>query len=161
MNKYQQKHIITLSNREGRHLQGITKKGKSNAQSITRARVLLQSAHGWKDTQIAEYAGISVRTIENIRARHAQSGINRALYDAPRPGQPPKLDEKAEAHLVALACSEAPKGQDHWTLELLQKRMIRDKKVTSISTVALWKRLKSRGIKPWRGKNVVRSQGNA
>ena len=158
MNKYQQKHIITLSSRQKHHLQDITKKGKRNAHVITRTRVLLKSADGWKDTDIAEYAGVSVRTIENIRARYAQGGIDRALYDAPRPGQPPKLDQKGEAHLVAIACSDPPKGRDRWTLELLQKQMIQDKKVSNISTVALWRRLTKRGIKPWREKNVVYSQ---
>lgn len=157
MNKYQQKHIITLSSRQKHHLQSITKKGKNNARVITRARVLLKSAKGWKDADIAEYAGITVRTIENIRARYAKDGIDRALYDAPRSGQPPKLDEKAEAHLVAVACSDPPRGQDHWTLELLKKQMIYDGKVDDISTVTLWERLKKRGIKPWREKNVVHS----
>lgn len=161
MNKYQQKHIITLSSRQKLQLQDITKKGKSHARVITRSRVLLKSAGGWKDADIAEYAGVSVRTIENIRSRYARGGIDRALYDAPRPGQPPKLNEKAEAHLVAIACSDPPKGTDHWTLELLQKRMIADKKVETISTVALWNRLQKRGIKPWREKNVVHSQRNA
>lgn len=150
-----------LSSRQKRHLQDITKKGKSNAHSIIRARVLLKSAGGWKDADIAEYAGVSVRTIENIRARYAQGGIDRALYDAPRSGQPPKLDDKAEAHLAAIACSDPPKGTDHWTLELLKKQMIRDRQVTAISTVTLWNRLQIRGIKPWREKNVVHSQRNA
>jgi hypothetical protein len=59
--------------------------------------------------------------------------------------------------LVAIVCSDPPAGNDHWTLELLQKQMIKDKKVKSISTVALWKRLNNRGIKPWREKNAVRS----
>jgi hypothetical protein len=56
---------------------------------------------------------------------------------------------------VALACSDPPEGSDHWTLELLQQKMIEDGKLTKISTVALWKRLKDRGIKPGREKNVV------
>ena len=161
MNKYQQKHIIVLSHREEQQLHTIIRKGNHKARSIKRAHVLLKSHQGLKDEEIAERIEVHITTVERIRLRFVQGGIDRALYDAPRSGQPLKLDEKAEAHLVALACSKAPKGRDHWTLELLQKRMIKDKKVTSISTVALWERLKKRGIKPWREKNVVHSRGNA
>lgn len=99
--------------------------------------------------------------MQRTRDHDRADGLTRALYDAARPGQPPKLDDNAEAHLVAIACSDPPQGSDHWTLELLRQRMIQDGKVTDISTVALWKRLKKRGIKPWREKNVVHSHADA
>ena len=121
----------------------------------------MKSAAGMKDVDIAQDVGTTARTVERIRARYAEGGIGRALCDAPRSGQPTKLDEQAEAHLVALACSDPPEGSDHWTLELLQKKMIEDKKVKEISTVTLWKRLTSRGIKPWREKNLVHSESDA
>jgi transposase len=155
MNKYQQKHIITLGSRKRQRLQNITRKGKHNVHVIKRAQILLQSASGTKDADIAQLVGVTTRTVENVRKRFVTDGIERALYDAPRTGQPPKLDEGAEAHLVAIACSDPPQGSDRWTLELLRERMIKDKKVKTISTVALWKRLNNRGIKPWREKNVV------
>ena len=161
MNKYQQKHIITLSNREEQQLHNITRKGKHNVREIKRAHVLLKSAAGMKDADIAEDVGTTIRTVERIRSRYDGGGVNRALYDAPRSGQPSKLAGKAEAHLVAIACSDPPKGSDHWTLELLQERMIKDRKVETISTVTLWKRLKNRGIKPWREKNVVYTEADA
>jgi len=159
MNKYQQKHIIMLSEQQKAQLQGITGKGKHNVRVIKRAKVLLKSAAGRKDVDIAESVEIGKRTIEYIRARFAEGGLDRALYDAPRMGQPPKLDVQAEAHLVAIACSDPPKGRNHWTLELLQKQMMKDNKVKTISTVAIWNRLRKRGIKPWREKNVVYSEG--
>lgn len=161
MNKYQQKHIITLSSQEEQRLHTIIRTGTHKARTIKRAQILLRSYRGLKDEEIAERVEVHVTTVERIRVHYAQGGLNRALYDAPRSGQPPKLDEKAEAHLVAIACSDPPKGRHHWTLELLQRQMIHDKQVTVISTVAIWKRLKERGIKPWREKNVVHSQGNS
>jgi hypothetical protein len=67
-----------------------------------------------------------------------------------------------EAHLVALATSTPPKGEVRWTLELLRKQMVSDGKAPrEISTVALWKRLTARHIKPWREKNVVHSNAYA
>lgn len=158
MNKYQQKHIITLSSQQKKQLQNITRSGKHNTRVITRARVLLKSAGGLTDKNIGKQEGIHYTTVERIRTRFCDKGLDRAIYDAPRSGYPPKLNEKAEAHLVAIACSDPPEGRDHWTLELLQKRMIRDRKVKNISTVALWKRLKERGIKPWREKNIEKLQ---
>lgn len=149
------KHTIQLSSGEQAHLHAIIKKGKHNARVINRARILLYSHNGVGKDAIAEGMGIGRSTVQRTRDNYRESGLDRALYDAPRPGQPKKLDDKAEAHLVALACSDPPEGSDHWTLELLQERMIGDGKVKTISTVALWKRLVNRGIKPWREKNVV------
>jgi transposase len=151
MNK-NQKHIIKLSSRQQAKLRDITKKGKHNARVINRARILLQSAKKKSAVAVAEIIGISDRTVERVRSRFSEEGLGAALYDAPRPGQPKKLDDKAEAHLVALACSNPPEGRAYWTLELLQKQMIKDGKVKEISTVALWQRLTERSIKPWRKK---------
>lgn len=159
MNKYQQKHIITLSNRQKRQLQSITRKGNHNARVIKRAKILMKSSMGWKDEEIAQFVETNIRTVERVRTRFTEGGLDRALYDAPRSGQPPKLDDTTEAHLVAIACSKPPEGTHHWTLELLQKRLITDKKVDTISTVAIWKHLNQRGVKPWREKNVVYSEG--
>ena len=159
-NKYDLKHKVDLAPKERELLRALTKKGKHHTRVIARAQILLKSDDGWIDADIAPVVGISIRTVESVRARYAEGGCDRALYDAPRPGQPPKLDDKAEAHLIALACSDAPEGRAHWTLELLRERMVTDKKV-SVSTVALWKRLTRKKIKPWREKNVVHSEGHA
>ena len=150
--------IIVLTKAERATLRTLLSKGRHSARELMRARVLLKSADGIPQIRIANDEDINRSTVKDIRERFDEGGLDRALYDAPRSGQPPKLDDKAEAHLVALACSDAPEGRDHWTLELLQKQMIKDKQVKTISTVALWHRLNNRGIKPWREKNVVRSE---
>jgi len=149
------KHTIQISSGDQAHLHAIIKKGKHNARVITRARILLYSHEGVGKDVIAASLGIGRSTVQRARDHYREGSLIRALYDAPRSGQPAKLNEKAEVHLVALACSDPPAGSDHWTLELLQERMIKDKQVKTISTVTLWKRLKNRGIKPWREKNVV------
>lgn len=157
MKKRQPKHIITLSNQEKNQLKEITRKGKHSARVIKRAQVLLKSESGLTDDEIASQINVVLSTVERIRYRFSEGGIERALYDAPRSGQPEKLDAKAEAHLIAIACSDPPEGRDRWTLELLQKQIIKDKKVKTISTVAIWNHLRNRGIKPWLEKNVVHS----
>jgi transposase len=158
MNQYQPKRAVVLTAADRQKLRDITKKGKQSARVIARAKALLKSEQGSTDKAIASELETTIRTIENIRARFADGGLDRALYDAPRSGQPRKLDDKAEAHLVALACSDPPDGRDRWTLKLLQAQMVRDKKVKSISDVCILQYLQRRNLKPWREKNVVHSE---
>jgi len=160
MNKYQQKHIIRLSARQERELKAIVSSGSHKAREIKRAQVLLKSHQGMKDQDIALHVGTTVRSVERIRLRYAKGNLKQAVFDAPRSGQPPTVTDTAEARLVAIACSSPPDGAAVWTLELLRQRLLRDKVVKHISTVAIWHHLKERGIKPWREKNVVHSQSH-
>lgn len=155
--KKRPKNVVKLTRREQKKLKDIVNKGKSGARVIKRARVLIKTDQGVPDKKISEQAEVPMRTIRRIRKRYVTGGLTKALYEDPRSGQPRKLDDKAEAHLVAIACSDSPEGRTHWTLELLQEQMIKDKKVKTISTVALWQYLNNRGIKPWLEKNVVRT----
>ena len=148
------KYIVKLSARERRYLKGIMRKGTHQAQVRTRAAVLLKSSGGMNDEDIAHHVGMSTRNISRIRKRCAMGGLDRALHDAPRPGAPAMVTMEAEAHLVAIACTAPPDGATHWSLELLRERMLKDKIVEHISTVAIWHHLNDRGIKPWREKNV-------
>ncbi len=154
-NKYDLKHKVDLSPKERILLREITAKGRHSVRVVKRAQVLLKSDDGWIDADIAPLVGVSTRTVESIRARYDSGGVDRAHYDAPRPGQPLKLDDTGEAHLVALACTAAPEGYERWTLELLLLHLKKEKRLKkSVTTVCLWKRLTARGIKPWLEKNV-------
>ena len=156
------KHTIQLSRTELVHLQTTIRRGKHNVRVVLRARILLCSHKGESKDAIAARLGVGRSTVQRIRNKYAAGGLETALYDAPRPGQPKKITDTGEAHLVALATSAPPKGEERWTLELLRKRMIDDRKAPKeISTVALWKRLTARHIKPWREKNVVRPNTHA
>jgi len=155
------KHIIQLSRKELTHLQSIIRRGKRNARVVTRARILLLSHEGKSNNVIAHQLDVNASTVQNVRNHYREGGLERALYDAPRSGQPPKITDAGEAHLIALATSIPPEGATRWTLELLKERMIQDGKVKNITTVALWKRLRQRHIKPRREKNVVYSEHHA
>ena len=158
MNKYYQKHIIQLSDQKYQHLYHITQSGNNKAWTIKRALILLKSNNGYKDADIAQHLDCATRTVERVRKRYNKGGIERALYDAPRLGSKPVLDAKAESYLIATACSTPPEGQARWTLELLREKLLKDKVIKHISTVAIGKHLKERGIKPWREKNVVHTK---
>jgi MoxR-like ATPase len=149
------KQEVMLSRKDTELLKVFVKKGIHSAREITRAKILLRSNRKETDVFIAAQEDCSRSMVKDVRIRYSTHGLDFALYDRPRSGQPPKLDAKTEAFLIATACSDAPEGNDHWTLELLREKMIKDKKVESISTVTLWNRLNSQGIKPWTEKNVV------
>ena len=73
---------------------------------------------------MAEALDISAGTVFRIKRRLAEEGLEGALQEHPRPGLPQKLDQRGEAHLIALVCSPAPAGHDHWTLRLLAGKVL-------------------------------------
>jgi transposase len=95
-------------------------------------------------------AMVSQGTVSNLKKRYFTGGLERALYDLPRPGAKPKIDGEVEAHLIALTCSDAPEGYDHWTLRLLADRLVTMEVVESISHVAVGDALKKMNSSPGR-----------
>lgn len=154
-------HIIKLSRKERRQLHDIIHKGMHKARTIARARILFLSDHGIGKDACAERLAVGRSTVQRIRDRYREGGITHALEEDKRPGQPRKLDRKAESYLIATACTQPPEGADHWTLELLAEKMIKDKKVKRISSVAIMHYLHRNDTKPWREKNVVYPDAHA
>jgi transposase len=97
---------------------------------------------GWKDQDIIQAFNTSRSTVERTRKRLVEGGLEKALNEDPRPGQRTKLDAKAEAHLIALACSEAPGGREHWPLRLLADKLVELGLVETISHEAVRQKLK-------------------
>jgi len=85
---------------------------------------------------------VSRPCVERIRKRFVEDGIERALEEDPRPGQKRKLDGRAEAVLIATACSEAPDGHEHWTLRLLAGKLVQLQVVEAISHETVRRTLK-------------------
>ena len=121
---------VTLSQAERKQLLELTRKGKSTARCQAHARVLLQadeSADGLSrsDAEIHDALGVAVSTIERVRQRFVEDGLEAALERKPTTRQYERiLDGAAEAHLIALACSEPPDGRESWTLQLLADQMV-------------------------------------
>jgi transposase len=120
-----EKNLVTLRDEERAHLEQLLRNGTHATRKVTRARILLKAAEGWEDQDHAVAAAISVgrATVERLRQRFVEEGLG-ALEERPRPGTQPKLDEKAEARLIAEACSDAPEGRKRWTLHLLAARVV-------------------------------------
>lgn len=118
------KYRVDLSAAERRQLLELIGKGKHGARTLSRARVLLKADEGMKDEDVAAALNIGLATVGRVRQRFVEEGLERALKEGPRPGAPSKLDERQCAHLIAIACSEAPEGHDHWTLRLLAGKVV-------------------------------------
>jgi transposase len=132
MNK---KYIVDLQKEERRELQRIIHSGKHSARKIRWAHALLKADNGWKDEKIAEALDISLPTVQRIRQRFVEEGMDVALGARSRKPRPylQKLDGKQEAKLIALACSQTPEGRKRWTLRLLANTMVELQIVEEIS----------------------------
>ncbi len=136
------KYLINLSDEERHELLELTRKGEIKARKMKRALILLKADEGLSDPQIMAALSVSRPTVERIRKRFVEGGLERALNEDPRPGQKRKLDGRGEAQLIAVACSQAPEGHDHWTLRLLADKLVQLEVVESISYETVRRTLK-------------------
>jgi transposase len=127
MNK---KYIVTLTAEERVMLQEMIAVGKRAARTLAHARILLKADQRagepvWDDAAISQAVEVSPATVQRVRQRFVEEGLEAALRPRPRPRpRLPLVDGVAEAHLVTLACSQAPQGAARWTLRLLAQKMV-------------------------------------
>ena len=107
-----------------------------------RCEILLRADEGDTDPEIADELGVHPATVQRVRRRFAEHGLDAALNDRPRPGAPPKLDGKQEAMVIALACTDAPQGRDRWSVRLLARRAVELEVVETVSRETIRRVLK-------------------
>lgn len=144
----EKRYRVTLTAAERADLQKLVSVGKSAAAKLVRARILLlaDQADGGpakSDPEIVDSLGCGRASVERIRKRFVEEGLESSL--CPKPSQrifERKLDGKAEAHLIALACGTPPKGRSRWTLRLLSDQMVVLEHVESLSHETVRRTLK-------------------
>jgi transposase len=142
------KYIVRLTPDERDQLLQMIRGGKAAARALLHARILLKADDGpetaaWSDEAISEALEVHATTVARVRQRFVEQGLEAALRSKPTTRQyERKLDGTAEAHLIALACGPAPKGQARWTLRLLADRLIELEHVGSISYETVRRTLK-------------------
>ena len=125
-----QKYIVSLSDEQRQQLEKLISSGTSPARLVTRARILLKSDRAqngpkWSYAQIVRAFDVSEMLISDVRKRFTEQGLEAALQrKKPVRQYERSLDGAGEAHLIALACSQPPEGQQRWTLRLLKKAMM-------------------------------------
>jgi len=125
------KYIFALSDEERAQLTGLIQTGKHPARKLLMARILLKAdasdnGEGWSDSEIAAALETSTDTIARTRQRLVEEGLEAALTrkHSPNSARNRIFDGAAKARLIALACSKAPAGRTHWTLELLEEKVV-------------------------------------
>jgi transposase len=133
------KYIVRLNSDEREHLQRLVSTGKAAAYKRQHAQILLKAdigeyGPGWNDKDISEAFDASTRTVERIRQRLVEGGLEAALSRAKQARyRTPRLDGDGEAHLVTLACSQPPEGYARWTLRLLADKLVELDQVETLS----------------------------
>jgi hypothetical protein len=140
---------VTLEPEERQQLQDLIAAGKAAARKLAHARILLKAdaaedGPAWPDGRIAEALELSTATVERVRQRFVELGLDAAL-DRKQRGRPPrqiKLDGRAEARLIALACSAPPDGRATWTMQMLADKLVELQVVPTVSDETVRRALK-------------------
>lgn len=143
------RYRITLTEHERDALEDLTRDGKTGAKKFIHARALLLCDAGadgpaWTVTATADALGVTSRTIEHLKQRFVEEGLDAALERKPR-AKPPRevmFDGAFEARLIALACSAAPKGYQRWTIRLLADKAVELNMASSVSHMTVQRVLK-------------------
>ena len=141
--------MFKLSSGDKGKLQQFILSGPQGHENIRAMTLLLRHNGKLARFEIADILGITPRTVTNTCRNYNDFGLERALHDDPRPGQPVKFDDRTKTQIVATVCSKPPEGFDRWTLELLQKKSIEEGFVNSISKETIRIILKEHDLKPW------------
>src|SRR5215207_531263 len=148
-------HVVRLTDRHRETLSGRLSAGSGRARELMHARILLKADQGprgpgWTDQAIAAALDVSRATVERVRKRFAEGGLEDALrHRTPRREYRRKLDGDQEAHLIALACTPPPVGRRRWTLRLLAGKAVELRYIDGVSYETVRRVLKKNRLKPW------------
>jgi putative transposase len=149
---------IKLKQRDRQQLEQLLSGGLQAVRTTLRALALRQMDQGQSTPAVGASLGLSAKAVWKIGKRYLDGGLERALFDAPRPGKAPTLDQQQQQRIIAVACSPPPEGRARWTVRLLTEEVIKQKLVPKVGRETIRILLESHDLKPWREKNVVRGR---
>jgi putative transposase len=147
---------VRLSKQEQQELRHLLQSGLQPVRTVLWALVLWQLAEGQTVRQVAKNVALTPKTVWLTSQRFRQGGLERALYERPRPGKATLLDAQHRQRIVALACGPPPEGRARWTVHLLTEEVVKRKLVPRVGRETIRALLESHDLKPRREKNVVR-----
>ena len=162
------RYYVTLTEEERQNLQELIRKGKTQGYRIRHAQILLKldelpENKGWTQGKIGNAYGASLMTVSHVAKRFVLEGMESALGRKEQQNRHRKIDGEVEAHIIAIACSEAPEGQERWTLQLIADKLVHLGVLDSISDTAIGNALKktnlslgrrNSGVSQSRGRNL-------
>ena len=149
------RHKVKLTESERTCLNAVSHRGKASVRTVKRALSLLKADQGLRDRELADVLLVNAATVARARKRYVEEGLEAAINDRPWPGRERKLDGRQEAHLIAFACSAAPEGHTHWTLQLLADQVVELEFAESSSLETVRQMLKKTNSNPGRRRSGV------
>jgi hypothetical protein len=147
------RYKITLTKEEQQELENISKKGKTAARTVLLSRALLlldanKDGEKWTVAKVADAVGLTTRTLEHMKKRFVEEGIDFAIQRKKREKPPTAkiFDGEFEAKLIALACTDAPEGRNRWTVRLLADKIVELKIAPTVSFMTVHNVLKKTNL---------------
>ncbi len=130
--------------------------GVQPVRTVLRALVLSHLHAGKSTAEVAAMVRLTAKAVRQISRRYENAGLDAALYDKPRPGAAPALDDSQRQRIIAMVCSDPPAGRARWTVRLVAEEAVKRKLVPPVGRETIRILLLHHDLKPWREKNVVR-----
>ena len=145
---------IEVATKDQKELHGLLSGGVQPVRVVLRALALLQLSKGVSAPRISSTIPLTPQAIRKVGHRYQEGGLERALYERPRPGAAEVLDDSQKQRLIAMVCSSPPEGRARWTVRLVAEEAVRRKLVPRVGRETIRILLLSHDLKPWREKNV-------
>jgi len=148
---------ITVKPKDRSEVRKLLRGGVQQVRVVLRAMALLQLAKGISAPQIASMVPLTPQAIRKVGHRYQQGGLERALYEKPRPGATALLEDHQKQRIIAMVCSDPPAGRARWTVRLVAEEAVKRRLLPRVGRETIRILLLHHDLKPWREKNVVRS----
>jgi len=147
--------FVKLTSNDRKKVLSLIQKSKERGRVIKRALVLRMMDQGMSSPQVARTLGMTAMSARNIAWNYDGDGLEAALYDRPRPGQPRRMEQKEISQIVAMVCAFPPEGYARWSVRLIAEEAVKRKIVGKTNRESIRLILKNHELKPWLKKNVV------
>jgi len=149
---------VAVAPKDQKQLEELLSGGVQQVRVVLRAVALLQLAKGVSAPRIAGFVPFTPQAIRKVGHRYQQGGLERALYERPRPGAAEVLEDSQKQRIIAMVCSDPPEGRSRWTVRLVAAEAVKRKLVPQVGRETIRILLLHHDLKPWREKNVVRGR---
>ena len=147
---------VEVSEQDRQTLHELLGRGIKSVRVVLRALALLHLGEGLTAPQVStSVKKLTAKAVRDICHRYKQSGLDGALYEKPRPGAAPLLDEADKQRIIAMVCSDPPEGRARWTVRLIAEEAVKRKLVARAGRETVRVLLQNHGLKPWRKKKLV------
>ena len=148
---------IEVAKKDQKELEKMLSGGVQQVRAVLRALALLQLSKGVSAPRIAESVPLTPQAIRKVGHRYEDGGLERALFEKERPGAASLLKDSEKQRIIAMVCADPPEGHARWTVRLVAEQAVKRRILPRVGRETIRILLLSHDLKPWRGKNVVRS----